>query len=539
MPMLQTARAYNGMIVSPHRLASQAGISVLRKGGHAVEAAIATAAALCAVYPHMTGLGGDGFWLILPAGSREPVFIDACGRSAKACDMNWFHARGLNGLPVHGPAAALTVAGAVSGWDLALRTASDWNTGHARFSLAGLFADAVDLAEQGFPVSRHLHELCARELEHLAPHAAFAAQFLPGGKAPATGERMRLPALGRTLRRLATEGLDSFYRGSVARDVAADLVEAGSPLSLADLEEHRAEIRAPLSLDLECARLFNCPPPTQGLASLAILGILERLAKRQGCDMADPACLVHSIVEATKQAFRIRKRHIADPDYMTCDPADFLSPGRLNLLAEGISTRRSMPWSPDGPEGDTVWLGVMDRWGNAVSCIQSIYHGFGSAVVLPGTGITWHNRGQGFFFSSGQPNSIGPAKKPLHTLNPAMALFPDGRVVSYGTMGGDGQPQTQAAIFARYAMLGFSPQESISLPRWVIGRTWGKPSSCLKIEEDFAPEVLEELHRLGHKIEQEPAFSSLMGHAGMLVRHSNGLLEGGFDPRSDGSAVCW
>ena len=539
LAMLETSRAYNGMIVTPHRLASQAGISILRRGGHAVEAAIAAAAALCVAYPHMCGLGGDGFWLILPAGDREPIFIDACGRSAQNCTLDWFGSRNLNALPLHGPAAALTVAGAVSGWELALKTSQNWATGHDRLSLSDLFADAVQLAEQGFPVSRHMHELCVRELGSFAPYEAFKAQFLPGGEAPPEGSRMRLPALARTLRRLASEGLDSFYRGGVARDMADDLAAAGSPLSLVDLENHKAEIRSPLALDLECARLFNCPPPTQGLASLIILGILERLARREACDLSDPAMLTHCIVEATKQAFILRKRHIADPAHMTCDPADLLSPGNLQLQAEGISFEKAMPWSPNDPDGDTIWLGVMDRWGNTVSCIQSIYHGFGSAVVLPKTGITWHNRGQGFFFSSGKPNSIGPAKKPLHTLNPAMAIFPDGRIVSYGTMGGDGQPQTQAAVFARYALCGLAAQDCITLPRWVIGRTWGKPSASLKIEENFGAVVLEKLAGLGHTVEPEPAFSSLMGHAGILVRHPEGLLEGGFDPRSDGSVACW
>lgn len=537
--MLYTARSYNGMIVSPHRLASSAGLSILRRGGNAVEAAVATAAALCSVYPHMTGLGGDGFWLILPAGREEPVFIDACGRSAQACTGEWFADRGITELPVHGPAAALTMAGAVSGWELALKSASDWGAASERLSLPALFADAMRLAEEGFPVSRHMHELCRRECAELQGNAAFTAQFMPGGEAPETASRMRLPALARTFARLAEEGLDAFYRGELARDMAEDLKSIGSPLSLADFAAHRAEIRRPLSLDIGCARLYNCPPPTQGIASLTILGILDRLVRRPGCDIADPAMLVHAIVEATKQAFVLRKRHLADPDYMTCTPETLLAERNLNLLAEGVSLQQAMPWSPDDPAGDTIWLGVIDRWGNAVSCIQSIYHGFGSAVTLPETGITWHNRGLGFSLSAGRPNSIGPGKKPMHTLNPALARFPDGRIVPYGTMGGDGQPQTQAAVFARYAMLGMTPQASVTAPRWVIGRTWGKPSGTLKIEENFSPETLAVLAKMGHSVETETALSSLMGHAGILVRHSDGLLEGAFDPRSDGSAACY
>jgi gamma-glutamyltranspeptidase/glutathione hydrolase len=350
---------------------------------------------------------------------------------------------------------------------------------------------------------------------------------------------MRLPALAQTFRYLASYGLDAFYRGDLARSMACDLEAAGSPLRLEDFETHSPDIRPPLHLDLPQGRVFNCPPPTQGLMSLIILGILSRLTERDDCDPRDQATLVHAVVEATKLAFGIRKRHMADPDYMLVDPTEFLAPDKLDALTSQISMNSVLPWSADEVTGDTVWFGAIDSAGNTVSCIQSIYHGFGSAVTLPDTGITWHNRGLGFAFAPGRPNSLTLWKKPLHTLNPALALLKDNRILAYGTMGGDGQPQTQAAVFARYAMLGLDLQESITLPRWVIGRTWGRPGPGLKIESGFPREVYSRLSALGHMVEREPALSSLMGHAGALVRHPDGLLEGASDPRCDGLAACY
>jgi gamma-glutamyltranspeptidase/glutathione hydrolase len=537
--MTRTAQAYNGMVVSPHRLASEAGLTILRRGGNAVEAAVAAAATLCVVYPHMTGLGGDAFWLILPAGAAEPVFIDACGRSARLGSREWYSERGFASVPALGPEAALTMAGAVSGWDLALKLARNWPVRYKRLTLGDLFLDAVYLAEEGFPVSGHMAELARRNAPTLRGNRAFVRQFHFDGGTPEAGSRLRLPALAKTFRQLVKDGLDSFYRGPLADSMALELEEAGSPLRLEDFHAHSAETRPPLSLDIPEGRLFNCPPPTQGLASLIILGLVSRLAERPGCDLRDPVMLVHCIVEATKLAFGIRKRHVADPDHMTCNPDDFLTGPALDALAAEISLDSALPWSASEVTGDTVWLGAMDSAGNAVSCIQSIYHGFGSGVALPESGVTWHNRGLGFAFAPGRPNSLAVYKKPLHTLNPALALLADGRVLAYGTMGGDGQPQTQAAVFARYAMLGMDLQRGIALPRWVIGRTWGAPGPGLKIEEDFPPEVYSRLTALGHLVEKEDACSSLMGHAGALVCHPDGLLEGASDPRCDGIAACY
>lgn len=553
--MLFTARAYKGMVVTPHRLASEAGIAVLRKGGNAVEAAIAAAATLCVVYPHMTGLGGDTLWLVMPAehGKKKlppaaafgppfapPFVIDGCGRSAGLASQKWYIDRSLNKIPTRGAASALTMAGAVSGWKTALDAASAWPSDKTPLPLAELFEDAIALAEEGYPVSTGQSALSGDILRGLNQVPGFAKTFLQNGKSPRKGSRLRLPALAATFKRLADEGLDSFYRGSLADTLAEDLEEAGSPLRREDFEAHRAETRRALELSCFGATVYNTPPPTQGLASLMILAIAERLAAKAGCNLHDETSLIHVVAEATKAAFVLRNRHIADPHHMTRDAQRMLDAAVLDDLAHGISLDTAKPWLHTGSEGgDTVWFGVMDRMGNSVSIIQSIYHEFGSGLVLPRSGVLWHNRGLGFVFEKGHVNSLAPNKQPLHTLNPAMAAFDDGRFMGYGTMGGDGQPQSQAAIFLRYARLGYPLQAAIVEPRWLLGRAWGDMSPSLKVERHFAPEVMRQLKGMGHDVESVGAFSSLMGHAGALVRHPDGLLEGAFDPRSDGAASCW
>ena len=267
--------------------------------------------------------------------------------------------------------------------------------------------------------------------------------------------------------------------------------------------------------------------------SLAILGITDRLAMAE----ADEAMTVHRIVEATKLAFSLRDAHITDPRHLDVDIQSLLEPAALQALAERVSDRQAAPWGAGKGPGDTVWMGVMDDSGLAVSFIQSLYHEFGSGVVLPESGIVWQNRGASFSLDPQHLLALAPGKQPFHTLNPAAARLSDGRVMVYGSMGGDGQPQTQAALFTRYILQGVPLQESISRPRWLLGRTWGQTSDSLKLEGRFTPQSVARLRALGHEVEVLDDFSEAMGHAGAIVRHPNGLFEGASDPRSNGSAA--
>jgi len=358
----------------------------------------------------------------------------------------------------------------------------------------------------------------------------FAQTFLSDGNPPAVGSRFRQPALAQTLKILADHGFDAFYRGDLSRTIAADLEKAGSPVSLEDLQRHRALIVKPLSVDVSGHRIYNMPPPTQGLASLIILGVFDRL----GISEDEGFEFVHSLVESTKKGFRIRDRYVTDPEYMKVAPESFLTSQALDDMAAEISPQEASPWPEESNPGDTVWLGAADREGRVVSFIQSIYWEFGSGVVLPQTGITWQNRGVSFGLDPSHVNSLTPHRRPFHTIQPALGLLSDGRTMAYGTMGGEGQPQTQAMVFTRHVLYGQELQQAVTAPRWLLGRTWGASATNLRIEDRFDKDVLKALENAGHDLEVLGPYDDVMGHAGAVIYHPDGLLEGAADPRGDG-----
>jgi gamma-glutamyltranspeptidase/glutathione hydrolase len=517
------------MVTAPHHLASEAGLRVLRDGGNAIEAMVAMAATVAVVYPHMNSIGGDGFWLIAPPGA-EPVAIDGCGGAAMAATPEHYRRNGQGSVPWRGPLAANTVAGTIAGWDDALRHAARLG---GRLPLARLVEDAVWHAENGFVVTASQSELTAAKRRELADAPGFAGTFLPGGEPPRAGSVMKLPALARTLQRIGAAGPDDFYRGALARTIAADLARIGAPVALDDLGRHAAATRAPLLVAVRGARLFNFPPPTQGLASLMILALFDRLGVRE----AEGFDHVHGLVEATKQAFLVRDRLVGDPAVMTEAPETWLTAAALDRLAARIDRARALAWPAPASGGDTVWLGAIDGSGLAVSFIQSLYFEFGSGCVLGEAGFLWQNRGASFVLDGTGPRTLVPGRKPFHTLNPALARFDDGRVMTYGTMGGEGQPQTQAAVFSRYAMFGQPLQAAVTAPRWLLGKTWGEDSVTLKLESRFDAALIEALRGAGHDVELLEPFTGTMGHAGAIVRQASGVLEGASDPRSDGAAM--
>jgi gamma-glutamyltranspeptidase/glutathione hydrolase len=517
------------MVVAPHHLAAQAGLAVLREGGNAVEAMVAAASTVAVVYPHMNSIGGDNFWLIAEPG-REPVAIMACGGAGEKATAEFY--RGHASIPTRGPLAANTVAGAISGWDAALAVSKRWG---GRLPLSRILADAISYGRHGAPVTVSQHRNTTAKLAELKDVPGYATQFLVNGQPPAVASLFRQPRLAATLERLARAGLDDFYRGEIAAANAAELARIGSPVTAADLRTHRAVETAPLRVDLRCGAVYNVPPPTQGLASLMILGVFDRL----GCAEAEGFPFLHGLVESTKQAFLVRDRVVTDPAYMADDPAGFLTDSRLAEMAGRIDPQRALPWPAPAQSGDTVWLGVIDGQGRAVSLIQSIYWEFGSGVVLGDTGVLWQNRGVSFSLSETALNVLRPGRKPFHTLNPAMAQLADGRLMVYGTMGGEGQPQTQAAIFARHVLFGQELQAAVTAPRWLLGRTWGAASTNLKLESRFDPSVIEALRKAGHDVEVMAPFTDIMGHAGGIVRHPSGVLEGAADPRGDGVVAAF
>ncbi|MBS27814.1 MAG: gamma-glutamyltransferase [Alphaproteobacteria bacterium] len=526
--MLNSTFAPHGMVVAPHHLAAETGLSVLREGGNALEAMIAAAAAIAVVYPHMNSIGGDGFWLISPAGG-DPIAIDACGGAGTGAKIDRYREEGCDIIPPRGPLAALTVAGTISGWGAAEEISKSWG---GRLPLDRLLADAIGYARDGVAVTAGQVTNTIEKMPEMGDATGFADVYTPGGAVPARGDVFRQPRLADTLARIGEAGTEDFYRGDLAAAIGADLAAVGSPVERGDLAAHQAAVKPPLSFPVGDATVYNMPPPTQGLASLLILGAFDRLH----CADADGFDFVHLLVEASKQAFVIRDRHITDPAFMEPAPETFLTAETVDGLAAAIDRKRASDWRRGGTDSDTIWMGVIDKDGNAVSFIQSLYWEFGSGVVLPETGITWQNRGASFALDPDALNPLQPGRKPFHTLNPALARFDDGRVMSYGTMGGEGQPQTQAAIFSRHVRFGQPVQAAITAPRWLLGRTWGSDSTNLKIESRFPEPVIDALRDAGHDIEVVGPFSDLMGHAGTLVRRPDGMIEAGADPRSDGAA---
>jgi gamma-glutamyltranspeptidase/glutathione hydrolase len=528
-PMNETVISEKGMVVAPHRAAAEAGAEILHAGGNVLEAIIGAAATIAVVYPHMNSIGGDGFMLIAEPG-RPPRALMACGGAGSLATIERYARKGYDTIPTRGADAALTVAGAVSAWQLAHEISQSWGGGLA---LSELLGDAILRAKAGSPVTRSQERMTRDFRDELAAVPGFGERFLVDGKAPATGSLLRQPKLAETLEHLAHSGFDDFYRGDVAREIAADLEAAGSPVVRDDLRKHEARLASPLSLAIKGATLFNTPPPTQGLASLLILGLFGRLAVKRGESFEH----LHGLVEATKRAFAIRDGHVTDPFYG--DPVtDFLAPERIAAEADAIDRRRAAPWGRRSGKGDTVWMGAIDRKGRAVSFIQSIFWEFGSGLVLPKTGVLWQNRGISFSLDKAARNPLMPGRKPFHTLNPPLARFDDGRLMTYGSMGGDGQPQFQSQIFTRHVDFGMDLGAAIDAPRFLLGKTWGDETLDLKMEDRFDPDLVEALRRAGHEVRVlSEAYTDGMGHAGAIVRRADGRLFGASDPRSDGAAV--
>ena len=518
------------MVTAPHHLAAEAGRDVLREGGTAIEAMVAAAAVIAVVYPHMNAIGGDGFWLVGEAGQR-PVGIDACGPAAGLASRDWYHAHGATMIPARGPLAALTVPGTISGWAAAL---AQPNARSKRMPLSRLLAPAVALAREGVATTAGQEALTRQKLTGLQDIPGFAETFLHADRrVPERGERLSQRRLGDTLEQLGRAGLRDFYQGDLARSLARDLEALGSPLRLDDLSGYQARVVDPLSITSQNTQLYNMPPPTQGLASLMILGVFDRLQVPEGEGFAH----VHGLIEATKQAFKVRDAEVTDPDWMRTPAADLLDARHLEAAAAAIDPQRAAPWPHPAAPGDTVWMGAIDADGQAVSFIQSIYWEFGAGIVLPESGVLMQNRGMSFGLTPDHPQALEPGRRPFHTLNPAMATFADGRHLVYGTMGGEGQPQTQAAVFTRHARFGMPLQAAITAPRWLLGRTWGESTTSLKVESRLPATLIEALAEAGHAVEVVAPFDAMMGHAGAIVRHPDGLLEGAADPRSDGAVA--
>lgn len=531
------------MISTPHYLASQAGLKVLQDGGNALEAAIAAASTISVVYPHMNGLGGDNFWLIYDANSNVLTGLNGSGRSGENATITNYQKLGLEKIPTRGVLSANTIPGAVAAWDQVYRYSIDKMNGTYHWD--DLLQTAIFYAKEGFPVTpsqEHWTNVNLQEKDkqqrYLQRFSEFKQIFTKSsGQAYRAGELIRQQDLSITLEGIAKEGCGLFYKGKLAEAMIDDLQKHGGLLTFQDFAAHQSDWVEPLSVPYRGYQAYNLPPNTQGFASLSILNILNQFDLSSIAEGTTD--YYHLLIEATKLAFQDRDQYLTDPNFSAI-PLDYLlSEKRGKELARKINFVHASRFENRlNPNGDTIWLGVVDKQGNAVSLIQSIYHEFGSGFIPKGTGVIMQNRGSYFSLNPHHVNCLQPGKRTFHTLNPAM-LFHNGRpYLVYGTMGGEGQPQTQAALVTRIIDYHIPIQAAIEAPRWLFGRTWGASSNTLKLENRICDSITKELQLKEHEVETLEAFTDVMGHAGAIkIDHDSGVKFGGADPRGDGAAV--
>jgi oxamate amidohydrolase len=528
-----------GLVASPHPLATIAGLEALQRGGTAVDAAVAVGATLAVVYPHMTGLGGDSFWLLWDARARRLTALQAAGGAAAAATPELYRRHGLAQIPARGPLAALTVPGAVDGLWTAHRFSQE-RLG-SMVPWGDLLEAATRHAADGIPVSPCQARVTAGARDLLTARdpalAALRATYLEGDVALPAGRRLVQSGLARTLEQLARAGGRMFYEGDLGAEIGRACEAVGSPLRAADLAGHHSRWADPVTVRYRDGIAASVPPPCQGLVALAVLGMLD------GVDVAaagrEPANYVHLLVEATKLAFGDRDRWLADPERAAVPVRQLLDPRYLHERTQRIRMDRAAPGPAESgiDRGDTIACVTGDAAGNCVSLIQSLYHEWGSGVIAGATGVVLQNRGAGFSLDATHPNALAPGKRPFHTLTPFMYLRDGKPLLAAGTMGGEGQPQTLVALATRVLDFGLDVQAAVEAPRWVYGRTWGAPTRALALEGRFGDAVAADLARRGHGVRVLEPWSDTAGHAQALRLDPGGLLVGGGDPRADGPAL--
>jgi gamma-glutamyltranspeptidase len=516
------------MIVSPHHLASAAGAKILLKGGNAFDAAVAVSACLSVVYPHMTGLGGDSFWLTYSAAEGSVRAYNASGRAGSQVTRERY--AGEASIPVRGARSIVTVPGMVDGWASVLKE-------YGTMTLGEVLEPAIGYAVGGVPVAADLHSTIAERALMLSEETNTARIYLPGGRVPGAGSRLVQRQLGESLRLLAEEGRDAFYKGKIATEIAAYLKKAGGYLTLEDFESHSGEWATPVSGTYRGCEIYQAPPSSQGFTGVMALQILENFDLRNIPHGSYK--YYHLLIEALKLSFRDRDRYLTDPAFSSIPLEKLLSLPYAAELAEQIKLDRALDLTANPTGNDTAYAAVIDKDGNAVSFIQSLYFEFGSSVTAGDTGIIMQNRGSFFSLDSNHVNRLEPNKRTFHTLMPAMACRDNKPFILYGTQGGEGQAQTQTALITRMIDYGMNPQEAINEPRWVWGRTWGEPTSELKLEKRIGSEAVDSLKRAGHLVKTVQPYDAVTGHAHAIKVEDNGFRTGGTDPRCDGSAIGW
>jgi len=516
--------ARQGMVATSQPLASLAGLRILMDGGNAADAAVTVAAMLNVVEPMSTGIGGDCFALIYEARAGQVTALNGSGRAPVGFTADEARRRGLQTIPLTGP-LPVTVPGAASGWQALLDR-------FGSMALADCLAPAIAAAETGFPVSERISAGWQRSAEKLSQDSEAARVYLPP---PKPGDIHRQPDLARTFRAVAEGGAHAFYGGELAAKIAACVQSKGGYLTTDDLAAHTATWETPIRTTYRGVQVLEHPPNGQGLAALVALNIVE------GYDLAamdyyDPSRW-HVMIEAMRLGMADAARHVADPSAVEVPVAGLLAreyaARRRALIQPGRALELVVPGQPD--HRDTVYLTVVDGQGNAVSFINSLYHGFGSGLVVPGTGICLQNRGACFTLEPGHPNALAGGKRPYHTIIPAMAMRQGRLWLSFGVMGGFMQPQGHLQVLTNLVDYGMNPQAALDAPRF---RVHESGALQVTIETGVPLKTRKALLAMGHDVQSEATFDPVFGSGDIIARDpETGVLWGASDPRKDGCAV--
>ena len=516
-----TVHAQNAMVATSHPLAALTAIDVLKAGGTAADAAIAASAILAVIEPQSTGIGGDCFALIQPKGEGKIVSYNGSGRAPKAATAEWYIEQKMHAIPLTG-AHAVTVPGAVDAWATILRD-------HGKFGLDTLLQPAIKAAEEGYVVAPRIAFDWKNGLEKLRAGTNAARYLLPHGKPPVAGDVIRQPELGQTLRTIAKQGRDGFYKGSIAEDMVETLRGIGGLHTLDDFAAHTTETTTPIGTAYKSHDVWQCPPNGPGITMLVMLNILSNFDLTKYPPMSIER--FHLEAEAARIAYLMREQDIGDPAYVDIDikrilskqfAADYAKKIRMDALIE--LPKVSPPINPS-----TVYITVVDKDRNVCSFINSIAHSFGSGVVSEKTGVLLQNRGAGFRVQPGHPNCIAPGKRPLHTIIPSLATTGGRAVMSFGVMGGQYQPVGQTHVLTNILDYGCDVQEALDMPRGL------HYEGVYQLEDGIPAAVVEGLKKIGHQTSS--VVSPLGGGQAIWIDWDKGTFTGGSDPRKDGCAL--
>jgi len=506
------------VVATSQPLAAQAGLRMLMKGGNAVDAVLATAISLTVLEPTSNGIGSDAFCILWDG--QQIHGLNASGRSPAAWTPDRF--KGKTIMPQRGW-DSVTVPGAVSAW-------VDLSTRFGKLPFADLFEPAIRYAADGYMVSPTISRLWANQVGELRSQPGYAEAFMPNGRAPQAGEKFSFPDQAKTLKRIAETKGEAFYKGDLAEKIAAWAKQHGGAMTVADLAAHRNDWVEPIGMDYRGYRLLEIPPNGQGISALMALGMLENL------DMAklpvDSADSLHAQIEAMKLAFADVNEYVSDPGTMRVKPAAMLDKGYLKERSKLIDMKKAVSPGHGKPAGSgTVYLTAADESGMMVSYIQSNYAGFGSGVVVPGTGISLQNRGYGFVLKPGHANVVAPNKRPFHTIIPGFVTKDGKPVMSFGVMGGSMQSQGHLQVMLRMVDYQQNPQAAADAPRWRVDQ-----GLDVNIEQGVPDAVIHELKSRGHRMTQADRWSTDFGRAQLIFRMDDGYFAAS-ERRTDGQAV--